>query len=73
MYLLSCRECSVEYLFRRRKAAHEFGNRCPRCGDYLSQVPLARYTFTPPPNMREVEIEVEQVKTWKARRGGTAV
>ena len=73
MYLLSCRECSVEYLFRRRKAAREFGSRCPRCGGYLSQVPLARYTLTPPPDMREVKVAVEQVKIWKARRGGAAV
>ena len=67
MYILSCRDCSVEYLFRRRKPLHDFGQRCPRCGGYLSQVPLPRYTY-PPPNMREIEVAVERVKTWKTRR-----
>ena len=68
MYILSCRDCSVEYLFRRRKPLHDFGQRCPRCGGYLFQVPLPRYTYTPPPNMREIEVTVERVKTWKPRR-----
>lgn len=68
MYILSCRDCSVEYLFRRRKPLHDFGQRCPRCGGYLSQVPLPRYTYTPPPNMREIEVAVERAKTWKTRR-----
>ena len=68
MYILACRNCSVEYLFRRRKALHDFGNWCPRCGEFLPPVPLPRYTFTPPPKMREIEVKVERIKTWKARR-----
>ena len=68
MYILSCRDCSVEYLFRRRKPLHDFGQRCPRCGGYLSQVPLPRYTYTPPAYMRVIVVAVERVKTWKTRR-----
>jgi hypothetical protein len=68
MYILSCRNCSVEYLFRRRKPLRDFGNCCPRCGGHLSSVPLPRYTLTPPPDMRKVEAKVERVKTWKVRR-----
>ena len=61
MYLLSCRDCSAEYLFKRKKILRLFGTECPRCGEKMSRVPVPGFIITPPPDMRVVKRDVKRV------------
>lgn len=69
MYVLSCSDCNTEYHFRCRKAVRFFGRVCPTCGRYLSCVPIPRYTFTPPPKLRQVERPVTVIEIGRCHRG----
>ena len=69
MYVLSCSGCNVEYHFRRRKIVQSFERVCPTCGQYLSCVPIPRYTLTPPPELLRVERPVTVIEIGRCHSG----
>lgn len=54
LHIYSCEKCSAEYLFKRKSAFLLFGANCPFCGLYMSSIPIARYTLTPPPELKMI-------------------
>lgn len=69
MYTLSCKNCRIEYqfkgLFAKRKL-RRFWKECLYCGEKLTVVPLQKYTYSPPPNLKKIDLpEIKKIEVEK--------